>query len=150
MPIFVGFSTQDTNYRQQLPQQTTGGGVGTTTQQAQIGKKFRLTDNQLIIRDFVNALSIKQGDKVGQPGYGTTLWEFLFEPNTSEVTRAVETEVRRVASSDPRIQLDNVNVYSYENGILIEVQATVQSLDGYLEFGLLIDKQTGTVQTVTA
>jgi len=149
MTIFAGFSTQSVNKRLQINQQTVGGGVGTITQPSQLGKKFRLTDEQLVIQDLVNALSIKQGDKVGNPGYGTTLWEFLFDPNTSDVVKQLETEIRRVAGTDPRIQLDNVNAYSYENGILIEVQATIQPLNSYVEFGLLIDKQTGTVQNMT-
>jgi len=139
MTIFAGFSTQSVNKRLQINQQTVGGGVGTITQPSQLGKKFRLTDEQLVIQDLVNALSIKQGDKVGNPGYGTTLWEFLFDPNTSDVVKQLETEIRRVAGTDPRIQLDNVNAYSYENGILIEVQATIQPLNSYVEFGLLID-----------
>jgi len=149
MTIFAGFSTQSVNKRLQINQQTVGGGVGTITQPSQLGKKFRLTDEQLVIQDLVNALSIKQGDKVGNPGYGTTLWEFLFDPNTSDVVKQLETEIRRVAGTDPRIQLDNVNAYSYENGILIEVQATIQPLNSYVEFGLLIDKQTGTIQNMT-
>jgi hypothetical protein len=150
MAIYTGFSTQDVNKRIQNLDPTVGGGISTITQQAQIGKKFRLTDDKLIIRDLINALSIKQGDKVGQPEYGTTIWEYMFEPNTDDVVVEIEKEIRRVVGSDPRVTLDNINAYSYENGILVELQITILVIDTYLEFGLLIDKQTGTIQALSA
>ena len=72
-----------------------------------------------------NALNIPQGQKVGQPGYGTTLWTFVFEPNTRDVQTQLENEIRRVASLDPRIIINTVTVYPYQNGILIEVEIAV-------------------------
>ena len=42
-------------------------------------KKFTLTDYDLIQRDLLNAFSIRQGELPGRPGYGTVIWNFLFE-----------------------------------------------------------------------
>jgi phage baseplate assembly protein W len=145
MATYIGFSTVDINQQLQFSTAETAGPRGKKN-----GKKFKLTDNNLIVRDFINALSIKQGDKVGQPGYGTIIWDFVFEPNTDDITTLVENEIKRVAGNDPRIDLTAVTAYSYENGILIELQAMMRVTGSYLEFGLLIDKQTGTVQSVTA
>ena len=126
MPTYIGFSTINAN----KPKSTNlpagiAGGVGSVTQSVIPGKKFRLVDEQLVIQDFLNALNIQQGQKVGNPGYGTTLWSFVFEPNTFEVQNMLETEIRRVANQDPRMIVNTVSAYPQENGILIEVEMAV-------------------------
>lgn len=126
MSQYIGFSTINSN----KPRSTNlnsgiGGGPGTITEPIIVGKKFKLTDQNLVVQDFVNALNIRQGEKVGQPGYGTTLWNFVFEPSTQDVTFALEQEIRRVASQDPRLVVDFVRTYPQDNGILIEVQMAV-------------------------
>ena len=148
MPIFVGFSTQEVNQPRTI--QTTGayGGPGTTEVQPRLVKKFRLTDQNLVIRDLINALSIKQGDKVGQPTYGTTLWGFLFEPNTSDVRLSMETEIRRVIGLDPRIILNSVAVFPQENGVLFELEVAFDPFNQAMNLGLQMNKSTGMVTQV--
>ena len=129
MPTYIGFSTINAN----KPKSTNlpagiAGGVGSVTQPVIPGKKFRLVDEQLVIQDFLNALNIQQGQKVGNPGYGTTLWSFVFEPNTFDVQNKLESEIRRVANQDPRMIVNTVSAYPQENGILIEVE--VQTVTG--------------------
>lgn len=126
MPQYIGFSTIGAN----LPRTTnapTGndGGVGSVKWSVNTGRKYRLLDEQLVMQDFVNALNIRQGQKVGNPGYGTTLWNFVFEPNTTDVQFKLETELRRVANLDPRLLVNTVKAYPQENGILIELEVAV-------------------------
>ena len=121
MPNYIGFSTINAN----KPRSTTlpvgaDGGHGSTVNPVVIGKKFRLVDQPLVIQDFLNALNIRKGEKVGKPQYGTTLWDFVFDPNTRDVQYQLEAEIRRVANSDPRIVLNSVKAYPQENGILLE------------------------------
>lgn len=146
MATYYGFSTQELNVKRSLTQYGQQGGVGTITQQPRIGKKFRLVDEQLVLRDFLNAFNIKQGNKVGQPDYGTNIWDYVFDPNVSQVITSIENEVRRVASLDSRIVLNNVAAYPWENGILIEVQMAFQPFNNPIEFGFYLDKQSQGVQ----
>lgn len=148
MATYYGFSTQEINVKQSLTQYGQDGGVGTITQQPKIGKKFRLIDEQLVLRDFLNAFNIKQGDKVGQPDYGTNIWDYVFDPNVSEVISSIEQEVRRVASLDTRIILNTIAAFPWENGVLIEVQMAFQPFNNSVEFGFLLDKQSQTAQAV--
>lgn len=126
MPQYIGFSTINSN----LPKSTNvtngnNGGPGSITKGINTGKKFRLVDEALVIQDFLNAINIQQGQKVGQPGYGTTIWTFIFEPNTIDMQFKLEEEVRRVANLDPRLILNSVKSYPQENGILIELEVAV-------------------------
>jgi len=148
MPIFVGFSTQEVNQPRTI--ETTGafGGPGTTTVQPRLTKKFRLTDQNLINRDLINAFSIKQGDKVGQPTYGTSLWNYLFEPNDGEVRDLMETEIRRVVSQDSRVILNSLAIYPQDNGILFEMQIAYNPFNEATTLSLQMDKSTGQVSQI--
>jgi phage baseplate assembly protein W len=126
MAQYVGFSTKDAC----KPRTTNavGGvdsGIGGIRQSIVWGKKYRLTDTQLVIQDFLNALNIPLGSKVGQPGYGTKVWSFIFEPNTSDVQFQLENEIFRVAATDPRIILNSVKAFPKESGILLEVELAI-------------------------
>jgi phage baseplate assembly protein W len=126
MPSYVGFSTINANKPRTISRNTgVDGGNGSVLQPIVFGKKFASVDSPLVIQDFVNALNIRQGEKVGQPGYGTSLWSFVFEPNTADVQFQLENEIRRVASQDPRMILNSVKAYPQENGILLEVELAV-------------------------
>lgn len=88
-------------------------------------KKFTLTDFPLIKRDLLNAFNIRQGQLPGRPGYGTVLWDYLFENQVEDVQQSIQKEVQRVAGGDPRIYISEIQTYPQENGILIEIQLTV-------------------------
>jgi phage baseplate assembly protein W len=101
------------------------GGPGGIRRGISWGNKFSLTDAELVVQNFVNALNIRIGTKVGQPGYGTRLWDFIFEPNNTPTQLEIENEIRRLASQDPRLQLAELITYTYENGILLEMQCAI-------------------------
>jgi len=126
MPSYVGFSTVNSGKPRSTNLNTgPAGGVGSIVTPYNIGNQFGLVDTPLVVQDFVNALNIRQGTKVGNPSYGTTLWSFVFEPNTADVQFQLETEIRRVANQDPRLIINTVRAYPQENGILLEVEMAV-------------------------
>ena len=143
MPTYIGFSTINAN----KPRSTNlnagvDGGTGSTTKSVVYGKKFRSTDSELVIQDFINALNIQKGQKVGNPGYGTTLWSFVFEPNTADVQFQLENEIRRVASSDPRMLLNSIKAYPQELGILIEVEMAIAPFNKVSILNVFFDNNT--------
>lgn len=140
MAIYSGFSTQEVNQR---PETTALG-----PHQPKIIKKFTVTDSQLVIRDLMNALSIKPGDKVGNPIYGTTIWSYIFEPNTQDVQQEIETELRRVIAQDPRIMLNSIEIYPFDNGIRFEIEMAFAPFNVATSVTLNLDKDTGKVSQV--
>ena len=83
--------------------------------------KFTLLDFDLIKRDLSNALNIQQGELPGRPEYGTTIWSYVFENQSTETEQAMITELQRVAGGDPRIFVQDVQIYPQDNGIRIEM-----------------------------
>lgn len=126
MPSYIGFSTVNSG-KPRSTNLSTGpaGGTGSMLTPYNIGNRFGLVDTPLVIQDLVNALNIRQGTKVGNPSYGTTLWSFVFEPNTADVQFQLENEIRRIANQDPRLIINTVKAYPQENGILLEVELAI-------------------------
>ena len=84
-------------------------------------KKFTLTDNELIKRDLLNALTIREGELPGRPSFGTRLWNFIFEPNTPDIVRQITAELERTVTYDPRIRIEDVIVTTDPNGVILEL-----------------------------
>lgn len=145
MVIYRGFSTLFSNRdRTTSAQVGTGGGTGTVTNPSVPSKKFAVYDDTLVIIDFINALNIPQGQKPGNPAYGTLIWTFIFDPNIPEVQVQIENEIRRVASLDPRIIINTVTVYPYQNGMLIEVEMAVSPTNRVSTLQVNFDRNTNT------
>ena len=144
MATYIGFNTQYTD-KIKTPQQQRGVTpiVGALSTAAQTGKKFRLTNEQLVIQDFINALNIGLGQKPGNPSYGTSLWSFIFEPNDTQTRDLLEEELRRVAGTDPRLTLGDIVVYSENYGILVEMQMQVSPYDNVMVMQIIFDQGTG-------
>ena len=155
MPQYIGFSSKNAcqpkgNNAQLTNSMALGeyaaqglpNGYGGVGQPTYWGKKFVLTDAQLVLQDFINALNIPLGSKVGQPGYGTTIWNFVFDPNTLDVQLALENEIRRVASLDPRLDINIIKAFPQDLGILIELQMSVNPFNNPSTVGIFLNQQT--------
>lgn len=101
MPTFIGFNTIGQN------------------------KKFTLTDFELVKRDLANAFNIRQGELPGRPGYGTNIWAYVFENQTTEIERLILQEISRVASGDPRLRLVDATLFPQDNGIRVEIELQI-------------------------
>lgn len=118
MPTFIGFNTIDQP------------------------KKFTLIDFDLIKRDLLNAFNIQQGQLVGRPGYGTVIWNFLFENQTQDTERGIINEIQRVAGGDPRLYIDSIQLFPQDNGILIQLAVSVVPGTDAELLSIFFDQQT--------
>ena len=149
MPTYIGFSTQHVeNVR------TAGFARGVTSTISNIdkvqrsGKKFRTVDEQLVLQDLINSFNIVQGQKPGKPEYGTTLWSFIFEPNTVDVRKELEHEIARIVQLDPRIILNNIQTENMEYGIMIQLELAVSPFNNVTQLAILFDQGSKTAMAV--
>ena len=84
-------------------------------------KKFRLTDFELVKRDLLNHFSIKKGEKLLNPNFGSIIWNMLFEPLTADVKSTIVEDVRRIITYDPRLQVEQVLINELNYGIQIQI-----------------------------
>ena len=149
MPTYVGFSSINAEKPRTVNEVPGLDGSGGLIKNPLVyGKKYRLTNAELVVQDLVNALNIRKGEKVGQPNYGTTLWDFVFEPNTRDVTQQLENELQRVVSQDPRLNVNRIRAYPRESGILVELELAVNPFNNAGDLNLFFDNQTFTAAIV--
>ncbi len=102
-------------------------------QRAQVGRAYRgfstvnqntegfaLYDFELIKQDIVNHFHIRQGEKLSDPAFGTIIWDMLYEPFTNKVKEAIIQNVTEIINYDPRVQVEEIIVDTYEAGITID------------------------------
>jgi phage baseplate assembly protein W len=112
-------------------------------------KKFTLVDFDLIQRDLLNAFNIRQGELPGRPAYGSAIWNYLFENQVEQLQQQIRDEVQRVVGGDPRLFLNDIQVYPQENGILIQLQVTVVNTTDAKILSVFFDEQQRSASYVT-
>ena len=85
---------------------------------------FNLYDIALIKQDIINHFHIRVGEKLENPSFGTIIWDVLFEPMTDSLKQAIANNVTEIINYDPRVQVEQVTVDTYESGIMIECTLT--------------------------
>lgn len=80
---------------------------------------FSLYDFELIKQDLFNNFHVRQGERLMQPKFGTIIWDLLFEPLTEDVKMLIKQDVESIINYDPRVQISDTSITSYESGIEI-------------------------------
>jgi phage baseplate assembly protein W len=111
-------------------------------------KRFTVTDFDLIKQDLFNHFNMRRGEKLMNPGYGSIIWDLMFEPLDDGLKESLIEEAQRIVGSDPRVLLEKVGVEQYEHGIMLVM--TVNMVTENLADQLIIDfnKDTGTAYMV--
>lgn len=96
-------------------------------------KKFRLEDFELIKRDLLNNLLIRQGTMPGRPNVGTELWNYLYESIDDKMLNQLDNEMRKSIERDPRVKVEEILFFTQNNGLLCEISVTtVQSSEAQM------------------
>ena len=83
---------------------------------------YKLHDIALIKQDLINHFYIRKGEKLMNPDFGTIIWNVVHEPLTEDLKSVIVTDIKAIASYDPRISIDNVVITEYDQGIQVELQ----------------------------
>lgn len=149
MPTYIGFSTQHVeNVRTAGFTRGINNTISNTDKVQRSGKKFRTVDEQLVIQDLLNSFNIVQGQKPGKPEYGTTMWSFIFEPNTIDVRKELEREIARIVQLDPRIILNSIQTDNMESGIMIQLELAITPFNNPTQLAVLFDQGTKSAMAV--
>jgi phage baseplate assembly protein W len=84
-------------------------------------KKFKISDLDLVKQDLLNHFSIRKGEKLMQPNFGSLIWNMLYEPLTAEVKAAIISDVQTIVNYDPRLNVNNVLINELDNGVQIQI-----------------------------
>jgi phage baseplate assembly protein W len=84
-------------------------------------KKYTLTDFELAKQDLINYFNIRKGQKLMQPGFGTIIWDMLFEPLDEATQQTISQDIKRIVGYDPRLRVGQVAVSQQDTGFLVQL-----------------------------
>mgnify|MGYP000430199917 CR=1 FL=1 len=73
-------------------------------------KSYTVTDFELIKRDLLNALTIRQGEMPGRPNVGTIILTLMFEPQGEPTNNEIIKEIQSVVAQDPKIKVKETTI----------------------------------------
>jgi phage baseplate assembly protein W len=107
---------------------------------------YHLTDASLVIRDFLNSLAIRKGEKLMYPNFGTVIWHSLWEPLTPALKDTIREDVERMVAYEPRFKkLENIVVEEYDNGLKLVLTLRFTDTDQTTELALQFDRRSNTI-----
>jgi phage baseplate assembly protein W len=87
-------------------------------------KKFRMTGIELVKRDLLNHFSIRKGEKLMNPNFGSIIWGMLFEPLDDETKKLILDDVTAIVNYDPRVSVNEVLIQELGIGLRLQVSLT--------------------------
>ena len=87
-------------------------------------QNFKIYDFECAKQDLINRLSVRKGERVENPEFGTIIYDALFEPLTDTLKEAILDDVTDNLNADPRIATEDINIQEADKGITI--QATIK------------------------
>ena len=110
-------------------------------------KKFRVTDIDLVKQDLLNHFSVRKGEKLMQPNFGSIIWSLLFEPMDDQVNQMIVDDVTTVVGYDPRLGLQNITIITQDFGLQIELDLIYIPTNQTTSLNLQFDSESNTLTT---
>jgi phage baseplate assembly protein W len=106
-------------------------------------RKFTLSDFDLVRQDLLNHFSIRKGEKLMNPNFGTIIWDTLFEPLDENTKDLIAEDVKRIVDYDPRVEVDNVVITEYDHGIQLELELVYVLTNQVTQLAIKFDRESG-------
>ena len=92
-------------------------------------QNFRLYDFEVAKQGLINRLSIRKGERVENPEFGTIIYDAIFEPFTEQLKDAIVEDITANLNSDPRIATEEILVTEADKGIAVQATITYVPLN---------------------
>ena len=92
-------------------------------------QNFKLYDFECAKQDLINRLSVRKGERVENPEFGTIIYDAIFEPFTEQLKEAIVEDVTANLNADPRIATEEILVSEADKGIAIQATITFVPLN---------------------
>ena len=92
-------------------------------------KNFKLYDFEVAKQDLINRLSVRKGERVENPEFGTIIYDAIFEPFTDDLKDAIVEDITANLNADPRITTQEILVTEADKGIAIQATITYVPLN---------------------
>jgi len=83
--------------------------------------RWKLEDTALIKRDILNHFQTRRGERLNNPGFGSIIWEMIFEGMSDESRDAISADAVRIIDAEPRVSLKDITITRFQYGFQIEM-----------------------------
>ncbi len=90
---------------------------------------FKLYDYECAKQDLINRLSVRKGERVENPEFGTIIYDAMFEPFTDALKDAIVEDITANLNADGRISTQEILVSDVDHGIAIQATITYLPLN---------------------
>ena len=92
-------------------------------------RNFKLYDFEVAKQGLINRLSVRKGERVENPEFGTIIYDAIFEPFTEDLKEAIVEDIAANLNADPRIATEEILVAEADKGIAIQATITYVPLN---------------------
>ena len=92
-------------------------------------RNFKIYDFECVKQDLINRLSVRKGERVENPEFGTIIYDCLFEPLTESLREQILEDITANLNADPRLSTDDIAVTEEDHGISIQASITFVPLN---------------------
>ena len=92
-------------------------------------QNFKVYDFECAKQDLINRLSVRKGERVENPEFGTIIYDCLFEPFTEALKDQILEDITANLNADPRLSTEEILVSEEDHGIAIQATITYIPLD---------------------
>ena len=87
-------------------------------------QSFKVYDFECVKQDLINRLSVRKGERVESPEFGTIIYDCLFEPFTETLKDQILEDITANLNADPRLSTNEILVTQVDHGIAIQATIT--------------------------
>ena len=92
-------------------------------------RNFKLYDFECAKQDMINRLSVRKGERVENPEFGTMIYDAIFEPLTDILKDTIVEDITANLNADPRIAAQEIILTEEQHGISIQASVTYVPLN---------------------
>jgi len=92
-------------------------------------QNFKVYDFECAKQDLINRLSIRKGERVENPEFGTIIYDAIFEPFTDALKENIIEDITNNLNADPRLSTQDIRVTEADHGIAIQATITYVPLN---------------------
>ena len=92
-------------------------------------QNFKIYDFECAKQDLINRLSIRKGERVENPEFGTIIYDAIFEPFTDALKENIIEDITNNLNADPRLSIQDIRVTEADHGIAIQATITYVPLN---------------------
>jgi len=92
-------------------------------------RNFKIYDFECVKQNLINRLSVRKGERVENPEFGTIIYDCLFEPFTEVLKDQITEDITANLNADPRLATEEIIVQEVDHGIAIQATIKYMPLD---------------------